>query len=147
MKALGVTTILLLASGATRADPGDEQCVAWAQQIAKGEAGACADLCPQAKEFDHYDYRPGLQAALESRQGLDGFLAYLDRSTIIGAGAEAHACSVQALLLHWGDRQFAAALAKQSVQAREQAIGLLDYTAVANFQARFPRTYKLAAHE
>ena len=147
MKRFAVTLTLILVSGIVSAGEGHEQCSSLAQEIVNGSIDACSDLCPQAKKFDRYDYQAGLKAAFSSQQGLKKFLAYLGRSSIIGAGAEAHACSVHALLVHWGDRRFAATLAKESVEAKEQAIGLLDYSAVANFQSRFPKTYQLASHE
>ena len=147
MKRLSVAVVLVLASGVASAGTDDIQCTSWVQEILEGSADACSDLCPQAEQFDHYDYRAGLEAAFASRQGLEHFLAYLGRSSIMGAGGEAHACSVQALLVHWGDRRFATALARQSTKAREQAIGLLDYAATKNFQSRFPKTYQLASHE
>jgi hypothetical protein len=147
MKRFAITLALVLVSGAVAADDGDEQCSSWAQEIVHGSTDACSDLCPQAKRFDRYDYRAGLKAAFASQQGLQKFLAYLGRSSIIGAGAEAHACSVHALLVRWGDRRFASALVKQPAEAKEQAIGLLDYSAVVNFQSRFPKTYQLASHE
>lgn len=145
MEKFAVVATLLLASAASHA--GDSQCSAWAQRIVGGATDACSDLCPQARQIDRYDYRAGLQAAFASRTGLEQFLAYLGRSSIIGAGAEAHACSVRALLEHWGDERFAASLDKQSIQAKEQAIGLLDYTAIEDFQSSFPKTYRLASHE
>jgi len=125
----------------------DATCATWAQEIVEGDADACSDLCPQASRFDQYDYRNGLAAAFGSTQGLDRFLNYLDRSTIIGAGAEGHACAVRALLEHWGDNMFARSLSHQGPHAKDQAIGLLDYTAIPDFQKRYPRTYMLAEHE
>jgi len=113
MERFAVATLLFFAWGAASADDGDRQCDAWAQAIVKGSADACSDLCPQAKQFDHYDYRAGLQAAFASEPGLQHFLKYVARSTVMGSGAEAHACSVRALLVHWGDQRFSTSLASQ----------------------------------
>lgn len=147
MKRLAALMALALAHGSASADDADKQCASWVKEILSGSADACSDLCPQAKQFDHYDYVAGLKASFASEQGLENFLAYLDRSSIIGAGAEPHACSVLALLLHWGDQRFSASLAKQSDMARKQAICLLDYTGIDSFQSKFPKTYRLAPHE
>lgn len=140
-------TMLWFAWSAAKADDGDRPCIAWAQEIVQGAADACSELCPQAQQFDQYDYRAGLQAAFASEPGLQRFLSYVGRSTVMGSGAEAHACSVRALLVHWGDQRFAASLTSQPAPVKEQAIGLLDYTAIADFQSRFPQTYQLGSHE
>jgi hypothetical protein len=138
---------LLLTSSPAMADGGMNECVRWAQQIVAGQADACDELCPQAKQFDKYDYRAGLASAFRSQSGLSEYFAYVGRASIVGAAAEAHACAVHALILHWGDDVFARLLARESDQAKTQAVSLLDYTALAEFEARFPKTYALAAHE
>lgn len=137
---------LLSLGGVARADGQGATCAHWARQIAAGDKEACSDLCPQAAQFDHYDYRHGLSDAFRSSRGLDAFLAYLERSSIMGAGGEAHACAVSALLERWGDDAFADALLRQPTRVREQAVGLIDYAGLAHFKARYPRTYRLAAH-
>lgn len=145
MKALvAIGFVLALVAPPSWAGSADNACQRWAQRIVAGDRQACAELCPQATRFDHYNYRKGLSAAFKGRKGLDAFLAYLDRASIVGAGAEAHACSVRALLEHWGDTDFANSLGRQSTQAKEQAVGLIDYTALADFETRFPKTYALA---
>lgn len=141
-----VVVLVLLAGTASAAEP-QSTCSTWARQIAAGDSEACSDLCPQAAAFDHFNYRESLSAAFGSEKGLTRFLGYLERSSIIGAGAEAHACAVSALLEHWGDRVFARNLSMQSPKVRDQAIGLIDYTALPRFKARYPKTYRLAAHE
>ncbi|MBZ4187211.1 hypothetical protein K7B09_12855 [Thermomonas sp. RSS23] len=147
MKSSFAVVVLVVFAGAASAAEPQSTCSKWARQIAAGDTEACSDLCPQAAEFDHYNYRQGLSAAFRSEKGLGHFLGYLKRSSIIGAGAEAHACSVSALLEHWGDGVFARQLSMQPPKVREQAIGLIDYTALPNFKARYPKTYRLAAHE
>lgn len=147
MKGIVFSVLLLVLPGTSSAEDGERHCVAWAQQIVGGTGGACSDLCPQARKFDGYDYRKGLREAFASIGGLDRYLAYLGRSSIMGAGAEAHACSVQALLVHWGDKRFSQALAKQPGNVKEEALGLLDYTALTEFPSRFPKTYRLGAHQ
>ncbi|MBO9768781.1 MULTISPECIES: hypothetical protein [Xanthomonas] len=142
MKSNFVLVVLVLLAGAASAAEPQSTCSKWALQIAGGDAEACSDLCPQAAAFDHYNYRQGLSAAFGSEKGLTRFLGYLQRSSIIGAGAEAHACSVSALLEHWGDQAFARHLSTQSPTVREKAIGLIDYTALPNFKARYPKTYR-----
>lgn len=147
MKTIVAAVLVGLLPSTVSAGDHDTSCVAWVQKIVDGDADACADLCPQAAEFDHYDYRNGLAAAYRSEKDLSAFLSYLDRSSIIGSGAEAHACSVRALLERWGDNTFARALSRQSAHVKDQAIGLLDYTGIPNFRQRYPKTYLLAAHE
>jgi len=147
MKTIIAALALLSLNGVVRADGTGVTCSTWAKQIVAGDKEACSDLCPQAAEFDHYNYRQGLSAAFRSEHGLVEFLAYLERSSIIGSGAEAHACAVSALLQRWGDNVFAKQLSTQPVKVREQAIGLIDYSGLERFRARYPRTYQLAAHE
>ncbi len=144
---LAVTGIVSMPMPAYAADDGDRRCSTWAKDIVRGDTEACSDLCPQAKQFDAYDYRTGLETAFQSRTALGDFLAYLDRSSILGSGAEAQACTVRALLVHWGDEAFAASLAAQTAKAKNQAIGLLDHTAIDAFATRFPKTYALAPHD
>ncbi|MEA9579495.1 hypothetical protein VC218_11415 [Xanthomonas nasturtii] len=146
MKAI-IAIILALSPVIARSASDVHSCRAWTQEIIAGKADACADLCPQAKTFDHYDYRQGVTAAFQTKRGLASFLAYLDRSTIIGAGAETHACSVRALLEHWGDKAFSQTLRRQTKRSQEQAISLIDYAELPRFQQRFPQTYLLASHE
>lgn len=142
-----ITVVLALSPAIAWPASSGSSCRAWTQEIIAGEADACSDLCPQAKTFDHYDYRQGITAAFQTKNGLASFLGYLDRSTIMGAGAEAHACSVRSLLEHWGDKAFAQILRRQTAGLRQQAIGLIDYTALLKFKQRFPETYLLASHE
>lgn len=142
--AIGVLALMPLAGQASEEV---DRCSAWAQQIVSGPEEACDDLCPQALQFDRYDYRHGYAEALRSPEGLGAFLAYLDRSSIMGSGAELHACAVRSLLEHWGDGTFSAALVRQTCKVREQAIGLIDYTGFPEFQQRYPLTYGLAEHE
>jgi hypothetical protein len=139
--------LFLLASFPAFADGGQNSCVRLANDIVEGTADGCDELCPQALQFDNYDYRAGLTAAFESRSGLSAYFEYLDRSSIIGSAAEAHACSVHALILHWGDDVFSSLLSRQSEQSKNQAVSLLDYTALQDFEKRFPKTYALAEHE
>lgn len=61
----------------------------------------------------------------------------------MGAGSEELACHLYALLLQWGDAQFAASLARSGMKATTRVVGLLDYTAVTDFKQRFPKTYGL----
>ena len=147
MKTVIAAFVLICFSGIVRADGTGVTCSTWAKQIVAGDKEACSDLCPQAAQFDRFNYRPALSAAFQSKQGLAAFLGYLDKSSIMGAGAEAHACAVRALLEHWGDKVFARQLLSQPVKVREQAIGLIDYTGIQHFEARYPKTYRLAAHE
>ena len=148
MKAkLCLLVLLLPVSLPALADGSGSSCARWARDIVRGEAESCDELCPQARKFDHYDYRAGLASAFESKRGLGRFLAYVGRSSIIGSAAEAHACAVHALILHWGDEAFSRSLSRQSREAREQAVGLLDYSALDAFEARYPRTYALASHD
>ena len=146
-QAFSLAVLLLSASLPAFADGGRNECVRWANDIVNGAADGCDELCPQASKFDHYDYRAGLTAAFESRDGLSAYFAYPGRASIIGSAAEAHACSVHALILHWGDDVFASLLSTQPTQAKDQAVSLLDYTALEEFETRFPKTYALAEHE
>src|SRR5579871_6633648 len=83
----------ILPCGATTPD---EDCINWAHRMLDDRTDACSDLCPQAQHFDKYDYRSGLRGALASRAGLNDFLTYTGRSSIIGAGADAQACGLVA---------------------------------------------------
>lgn len=147
MNRLMAAMALFLVCTSAHATDEEMRCIAWTKEILSGLPDACSDLCPQAKQFDRYDYQAGLRAAFASGQGLGNFLAYLDHSSIMGAGAEAHACAILALMVHWGDQRFSASLGKQTTKAKEQALGLLDYTGVKDFQSRLPITYGLARHE
>jgi uncharacterized protein (DUF1501 family) len=82
-------TLFLLASFPAFADGGQNSCVRWANDIVEGTADGCDELCPQAQQYDNYDYRAGLNAAFESRSGLSAYFEYLDRLSIIGSAAEA----------------------------------------------------------
>lgn len=142
-----IAIVLALSPAVAQAASSSSSCRAWTQEIIAEKADACADLCPQAKTFDHYDYRQGITAAFQTKRGLANFLGYLDRSTIMGAGAEAHACSLRSLLEHWGDKAFSQTLTGQTARSRQQAIGLIEYTELPKFRQRFPETYQLAGHE
>jgi hypothetical protein len=146
MKFVVATILIALAPMASAATDPDADCLAWTNRMLQPTSDACDDLCPQALHFDKFDYRAGLKAAFATRRGLSAIIAYTGRSSIIGAGADAQACSLQALLAHWGDATFSAAAGKYDLKTRERLIGLLDYAAVPDFQARFPRSYALASH-
>jgi hypothetical protein len=147
MRVLLSALFALSASSATSAAIAeDANCMTWASNMLLSSSDACDDLCPQALHFDHYDYRAGLEAAFKSRRGLSAIIAYTGRSTIMGAAGDAQACSLHALLVHWGDSTFSRAAAKYDLKTRERLVGLLDYAAVPDFQARFPRSYALASH-
>ena len=120
----------------------------WTKQAVENPAVGCEGACTQAKRFDKYDYHSGLIAAQKSRADLEKFFRYTARSTIMGAGSEELACHLYALLLQWGDRQFAESLVKSGPKATSRVVGLLDYTAVTDFKRRFPKTYGLVSqHE
>jgi hypothetical protein len=140
---------LLLASALsqTAAAALDASCNEWTDQILAGQGEACSDLCPQAHQFDSYDYVSGLKAALASHSGLTKFLSYAGRSSIIGAGADAQACTLVAVLDRWGDAVFASEIARQPAKSRARIVGLLDYASPEDFAKRFPKTYASAAHE
>ena len=145
-KVLAILIMFTGASAANAADTRDQECKDWTQEIIRNPATACSDLCPQALRFDKYDYVKGLSTALSSHAGLSNFLSYTGRSSIIGAGADAQACNVYALLLRWGDDTFAQVTSEKPPSSRVRVVGLLDYAAVSEFQARFPHTYALAKH-
>ena len=140
---------LLLASVFTLAPAAapDASCIEWTNRILAGSDDACSDLCPQAHQFDNYDYVSGLKAAFASHSGLTNFLAYAGRSSIIGAGADAQACTLVAVLNHWGDHAFASEIARQPAKSRDHIVGLIDYAGPEHFAERFPKTYASAAHE
>jgi len=126
----------------------DKECQDWTKQAVENPAVGCEGACAQAKGFDKYDYHSGLISAQKSRAGLETFFRYTARSTIMGAGSEELACHLYALLLQWGDRQFAESLAKSGTKATTRVVGLLDYRAVTDFKRRFPKTYGLVSlHE
>jgi hypothetical protein len=104
---------------------------------------SCDGACSQAAQFDKYDYRKGLNKALQSKSGLKKFILYTERSTIMGAGADEQGCHLHALLLKWGDEIFATTVASVGKKASIRVVGLLDYVAVPEFSKRFPRTYNL----
>jgi hypothetical protein len=142
--------LALLLAGAlsqTSAASLDASCNEWTDQILAGHGEACSDLCPQAQQFDNYDYVLGLKAALASHGGLTKFLAYTGRSSIIGAGADAQACTLVTVLNRWGDAAFASEIARQPAKSRTRIVGLLDYASPEHFAERFPKTYASAAHE
>jgi hypothetical protein len=127
--------------------PEDAQCTAWAGEILDEGADACEELCAQARDADGYDYRKGLSEAYRSRAGLSRLFEYTARSSIIGAAGDAQACTLYALLLHWGDARYAQTLAKHSKDVRGDVVGLLDYAGIRRFERRFPKTYALSDHE
>ncbi|WP_374476280.1 hypothetical protein [Zoogloea sp.] len=144
--ALGFVAVLfpLLASACAA----DKECQDWTKLAVENPAVGCEGACTQAKRFDKYDYHAGLIAAQKSRTGLEKFFRYTARSTIMGAGSDELACHMYALLLQWGDAQFANTLTKSGAKATTRVVGLLDYTAVTDFKRRFPRTYGLVSqHE
>jgi hypothetical protein len=143
-----ICILLLCASPLVQAAlPEERDCAAWTRNILENKGDYCDDLCPQASRFDGYDYAGGLREAFRSREGLSRLFVYTERSSIIGAGGDAQACTLHALLLHWGDTRFAKALAVQPADVRADVMGLLDYAAVPRFSKRFPKTYALASHD
>jgi hypothetical protein len=143
-----VCILLLCASPLVQAAlPEERDCMAWTRNMLENKGDSCDDLCPQALHFDSYDYAGGLRDAFHSRDGLSRLLVYTERSSIIGAGGDAQACTLHSLLLHWGDARFAKALSAQPEDVRADVIGLLDYAAVPRFAKRFPKTYALANHD
>lgn len=130
------------------ADSRDRECQEWTRQAVEKPAVGCEAACSQAKRFDHYGYHAGLVAAQKDLAGLEKFVRYTARSTIIGAGSDEQACHLYALLLQWGDQPFAKVVSDAGPKAKERVVGLLDYAAVADFNRRFPKTYRLVAtHE
>jgi len=125
----------------------DADCIEWTKQILAGRDDACSDLCPQAQKSDNYDYASGLKAALASQSGLTSFLTYTGRSSIIGAGADAQACTLVAALNKWGDDVFASEIARQPAKSGIHIVSLLDYASPERFAERFPKTYASVAHE
>lgn len=128
------------------ADPSnlrDAECQNWTRQAIEHPWVGCETVCLQAKRFDKYNYHAGLLAAHKNRAGLDGFVRYTARSTIIGAGAEEQACHLYSLLLKWGDEPFAESVSRAGRKARVAVVDLLDYAVVTDFSKRFPRTYGL----
>ena len=146
MKAL-LLALLLCAPLAHGASPEDEGCMRWTRAMLESRDDACEDMCPQAMEFDDYDYREGLSEAFRTPSGLSQLFAYTGRPSIIGAGGDAQACTLHALLLHWGDARYARMLSKHSPDIRERVVGLLDYAGIQHFEPRYPKTYALAIHE
>lgn len=147
MKTLMLALLLLGVPLAHAANPGDETCRKWTLEMLDSRSDACDDLCPQAMEFDDYDYREGLSEAFRSRAGLSRFFAYTGRSSIMGAGGDAQACTLHALLMHWGDARYAVVLSKHSPDVRGRVISLLDYAGIHRFEPRYPKTHALAVHE
>jgi hypothetical protein len=136
------TTIFLLfafTSCISHADGDDAECRKWTRKAIK----VCDDACSQARQFDKYDYRAGLNSALQNQYGLKKFIQYTERSTIMGAGADEQGCHLHALLLKWGDETYATTVASVGKKAKARVIGLLDYVAVPEFEKRFPKTYNL----
>jgi len=146
VKILIASVLLSTSISAHAVESYEKTCKVWTQKIVQGNKEACSDLCPQELQFDKYSYAKGLKAAFSSQQGLTDFIAYTGRSSIIGAGADTQACNLQTLLVHWGDAKFSKATNKFGPKTRDIVIDLLDYSAVSNFKARFPRTYDLAKH-
>lgn len=143
-----ILALLLLSAPLAHAGvPGEAECRTWTRQMIDHGNDACDDLCPQAMEFDNYDYRKGLAEAFRTRAGLSRFFEYTGRSSIIGAGGDAQACTLHALLMHWGDARYAGALSKHSPDVRARVISLLDYAGIQRFEPRYPKTYALAVHE
>ncbi len=147
MKTPMLALLLLCAPLAHAGIPGEAECRTWTRQMIDPREDACDDLCPQAEKFDGYDYRKGLAEAFRTRAGLSRFFAYTGRSSIMGAGGDAQACTLHALLMHWGDARYAAVLSKQAPDVRARVVGLLDYAGIQRFEPRYPKTHALAVHE
>lgn len=142
---IAIPHLLALLPAAVFAGSRDIECQNWTQQAIERPSVGCEAACPQARRFDKYDYHAGLVAAHKSRAGLDRFVRYTARSTIVGAGAEEQACHLYALILEWGDEPFAESVSRAGRKARVAVVDLLDYAAVTDFNKRFPRTYGLVA--
>ena len=126
------------------ADSRDKECQEWTRQAVENPAVGCEAACSQAKHFDRYGYHAGLVAAQKDLAGLEKFVRYTARSSIIGAGSEEQACHLYALLVQWGDQPFAKVVSDAGTKAKERVVGLLDYAAVTDSAKRFPKTYSLA---
>ena len=78
------------------ADSRDKECQEWTRQAVENPAVGCEAACSQAKHFDRYGYHAGLIAAQKDLAGLEKFVRYTARSSIIGAGSEEQACHLYA---------------------------------------------------
>jgi hypothetical protein len=143
MVSRSLSLIALLLPTFVLANPADQECQDWTRQAVESPTVGCEGACSQARRFDKYDYHAGLVASQKTRTGLERFLHYTGRSTIVGAGADEQACHLYSLLVQWGDAAFAETLLKAGPRAKERVIGLLDYAAVSGFKQRFPKTYGL----
>ena|ERR1700680_1054379 len=101
-------------------------------------------------KLDGVDYRKLLRGAVAyDRSSLVGIFRYTANGQLMGEGAETNCEILHALLEHWGDLRFAAALSRESKRVRKIVIAEIDYTwKYPGWQpTEFPRTYRLAPHE